>query len=342
MVGDCRCVVAVGMCEREWADLRSGNKALAHVFATPSTGISTTPAGPNLIRSLPFIAPKKACLYIGTFNAMSTELALQLLRKEPVTRRIPANGPKQKAIVEPITRSYPQLLRDPATCGAFVHGMEDEFEAVRNNAVDALTTLSMHRVELAKVAISFFVDMFNDEAESVRLNAITSFHTLAQTQPITLSMENVKTMAMVFQDGCADVRAAAHRFIGAVRAATPTVAKQILDVLSAGIRRFPEDKLSIYACLQGFGRMNTDIVDAQLGAILKLDKRFLPKQPDIEDIEYIGRLICVLNADKDQSLKFPRFVYQHALYLQGKYPQFLPCETVRCFNYKICKSSEGL
>jgi integrator complex subunit 4 len=57
-------------------------------------------------------------------------------------------------------------------CGAFIHGLEDEFLEVRSEAVESLCTLALNCPKLAAKSIDFLVDMFNDEIEAVRLKAI--------------------------------------------------------------------------------------------------------------------------------------------------------------------------
>ena len=53
------------------------------------------------------------------------------------------------------------------SCGAFVHGLEDECFSVRVAAVDSLTRLAVENSSLASLALDFLVDMFNDEIEQV-------------------------------------------------------------------------------------------------------------------------------------------------------------------------------
>ena len=64
-------------------------------------------------------------------------------------------------------------------CGAFIHGLEDEFLAVRSATIDSLTLLSTKNAKLANLALDFLVDMFNDEIESVRLKAIEALTIIA-------------------------------------------------------------------------------------------------------------------------------------------------------------------
>ena len=64
-------------------------------------------------------------------------------------------------------------------CGAFIHGLEDEFLAVRSATIDALTFLCTKNAKLANLALDCLVDMFNDEIESVRLKAIEALTIIA-------------------------------------------------------------------------------------------------------------------------------------------------------------------
>ena len=66
------------------------------------------------------------------------------------------------------------------SCGAFVHGLEDECLSVRSASVEALTKLSIGDQELAMIALDFLVDMFNDEIEQVRLKAIESLTAISR------------------------------------------------------------------------------------------------------------------------------------------------------------------
>jgi integrator complex subunit 4 len=63
-------------------------------------------------------------------------------------------------------------LMASGACGAFIHGLEDEYLEVRVEAVDSLCRLAVNCPKLAAKSIDFLVDMFNDEIEQVRLKAI--------------------------------------------------------------------------------------------------------------------------------------------------------------------------
>ncbi|KAG0728989.1 Integrator complex subunit 4 [Chionoecetes opilio] len=65
------------------------------------------------------------------------------------------------------------------SCGANVHGLEDEFLEVRNAALDAICSLALNNAQFANQSLDFLVDMFNDEIEEVRLKAIQVLQQIA-------------------------------------------------------------------------------------------------------------------------------------------------------------------
>lgn len=63
-------------------------------------------------------------------------------------------------------------LMNQGSCGAFVHGLEDEYLEVRMASLEALCLLAMEFPKFAVLSLDFLVDMFNDEIDTVRLKAI--------------------------------------------------------------------------------------------------------------------------------------------------------------------------
>ena len=67
-----------------------------------------------------------------------------------------------------------------AGCGAFVHGMEDEYASVRTNTVQAMCDLSTACPEYGAESMPHLVDMLNDEIQGVRLLAIQSLQLISE------------------------------------------------------------------------------------------------------------------------------------------------------------------
>ena len=77
-------------------------------------------------------------------------------------------------------------------CGAFIHGLEDEFLAVRSASIDSITALSIQNPRMANLALDFLVDMFNDEIEAVQLKAIEALTMIADH--ISLQVHQLETI----------------------------------------------------------------------------------------------------------------------------------------------------
>ena len=83
------------------------------------------------------------------------------------------------------------------SCGAFIHGLEDEFLEVRGESVDALCDLAIACPKLAAKSIDFLVDMFNDEIEAVRLKAIIALTRI--THYVLLSDDQIEIVLSVIE-----------------------------------------------------------------------------------------------------------------------------------------------
>ena len=70
-------------------------------------------------------------------------------------------------------------LISSGACGAFIHGLEDEYLEVRHESVIAIWKLAVNCPEFSAKSIDFLVDMFNDEIENVRLVAIKALTKIA-------------------------------------------------------------------------------------------------------------------------------------------------------------------
>lgn len=58
----------------------------------------------------------------------------------------------------------------------------------------------------------------------------------------------------------------------------------LLDALQANMDRYPMDILSIYRCLSDVGKRHEDYIESLVPSLLKLDKRYLPKEANVEDL----------------------------------------------------------
>ncbi|KAG0330821.1 Integrator complex subunit 4 [Podila horticola] len=264
----------------------------------------------------------KACSYLGKFRSVGYSFLSQTFSKQIMARLkvdvAPKNlaaGPAQKLaqkaklIATPegdqdVTAQTVKLL-DSGACGAFVHGLEDEFQEVRSAAIY----------------------MFMDDIDHVRLNALTSLCKIGNKAPITFDTEQLQIALGVLEDADKDVREATHRMLEVITMATQDGMTSFLESVASSMRRFSEDQLSIYQCIRAVGRRHGPFVEILVPEMLHLDKMFLPIEENVEDMLYGGHLILIFNAAIPNPIilkQLPKYAFKHYTYLRDKYPNCFP------------------
>ncbi|KAG0090050.1 Integrator complex subunit 4 [Podila epicladia] len=286
----------------------------------------------------------KACSYLGKFRSVGYSFLSQTFSKQIMARLkvdvAPKNlaaGPAQKLaqkaklIATPegdqdVTAQTVKLL-DSGACGAFVHGLEDEFQEVRSAAITSICELCMHNPEFSLLAVDYLVDMFMDDIDHVRLNALTSLCKIGNKAPITFDTEQLQIALGVLEDADKDVREATHRMLEVITMATQDGMTSFLESVASNMRRFSEDQLSIYQCIRAVGRRHGPFVEILVPEMLHLDKMFLPIEENVEDMLYGGHLILIFNAAIPNPIilkQLPKYAFKHYTYLRDKYPNCFP------------------
>ncbi|KAF9393755.1 Integrator complex subunit 4 [Podila verticillata] len=292
----------------------------------------------------------KACSYLGKFRSVGYNFLSQTFSKQIMARlkvdAAPKNlaaGPAQKLaqkaklIATPegdqdVTAQTVKLL-DSGACGAFVHGLEDEFQEVRSAAITSICELCMHNPEFSLLAVDYLVDMFMDDIDHVRLNALTSLCKIGNKAPITFDTEQLQIALGVLEDADKDVREATHRMLEVITMAAQDGMTSFLESVASNMRRFSEDQLSIYQCIRAVGRRHGPFVEVLVPEMLHLDKMFLPIEENVEDmlcksrVYNGGHLILIFNAAIPNPVilkQLPKYAFKHYTYLRDKYPNCFP------------------
>ncbi|KAJ1342243.1 hypothetical protein BSLG_003166 [Batrachochytrium salamandrivorans] len=179
-------------------------------------------------------------------------------------------------------------LMDSNMCGAFIHGLEDEFSIVRSSAIDAICELACVSRKFADMCIPFLVDMFNDENRHIRLNAITSVAKISVMWKFALKSELTETMTLALFDGDSNIRCATHKLIGMISVDSPATLKTLVDVLQRAIGGFPQDNLSILQAFSHLGQAHPILVEGLMPVLLRLDSRFLPLAIRLENVQHMA------------------------------------------------------
>ncbi|KAJ1733669.1 hypothetical protein LPJ61_001444 [Coemansia biformis] len=220
-------------------------------------------------------------------------------------------------------------LLDSGAAGAFVHALEDEFQEVRDAAIESITELSFASSEFAAKAVDFLVDMFNDSSDRVRLCAIRALVAIGTRAPIKLTEEQLAIALSAMKDSSRSVRGGIYEFLTVSALASSGWLEKLMAGFTANLERYPEDQLAIYKVLKALGRSHSPIISTPfVRALLGISEHYLSREARIDDTVYAGSVILIMNTQPStrQAMAgvLPDYVFSHLPYLCDKYPGCMP------------------
>ncbi|KAJ2710614.1 hypothetical protein H4R19_003663, partial [Coemansia spiralis] len=220
-------------------------------------------------------------------------------------------------------------LLDSGAAGAFVHGLEDEFQEVRDAAITSITELSFASSEFAAQAVDFLVDMFNDSSDRVRLCAIRALVAMGTRESIQLTEEQLSIALSAMKDSSRTVREGIYEFLAESVLASGAWLEKLVAALLGNLERYAEDQLAVYRVLQALGRSHGTVVNVPfVRTLLGISEHYLSREARIDDPAYAGKVILIMNtrpgARHALAAALPDYVYSHLPYLCDKYPACMP------------------
>ncbi|XP_066588194.1 integrator complex subunit 4 [Prorops nasuta] len=264
------------------------------------------------------------CGLMGDLSTRVRAAAMSLLgTMKGVSRRFieQALDKKQKVVED----DRPEVEERSASCGAFIHGLEDEFLEVRTAAVEALCTLSLEQSSIAKIALDFMVDMFNDEIQDVRLRAIESLRKISAS--VTLREDQLETILGALEDFSREVREGLHATLAASRLATRNCLLMCVKRLLFNLTRYPQDKESIRSCLAALGASHPYLALPLVPQLLGKHPVFDMPEPDVDEPSYASVLVLIFNAAlhcPSMHALFTEHASKHYHYLRDTMPHLVP------------------
>lgn len=209
-------------------------------------------------------------------------------------------------------------------CGAFVSALEDEFMDVRKAAVYSLGRLACTRPTFAVSALEYLADMFNDEMADVRLDAINALTPLIAHGQI--NSEQLNVISKCLDDAMPEARQAMRELLKRAQFVDLNCIEMCVKALLSCLKRFPKDKDEIYGCMADIGKNHGVQVQSIMRSLLDIHLIFHTRESSIEDQEYVGKLIMVLNAAAFQPSMvhfMPEFVHRHYRFLRNASPNLV-------------------
>ncbi|KAJ1949425.1 hypothetical protein FBU59_001149 [Linderina macrospora] len=309
----------------------------------------------DMVNDSSTVVRQRACSILGRFKNVDIKFLSQTFSKQVMShlRRYVPRGPRNRgrnrsAKGQPAQSHIPTpegdvdvesdefRLLDSGAAGAFVHGLEDEFQEVRDAAIESITELSGASSEFAGKAVDFLIDMFNDSSDRVRQCAIRALLAIGTRTPLNLTEEQMLIAVSAMKDASSTVRHGIYGVLGVSLLDKAEWMETLMTAFKANLERYPDDQMPIYKALQALGRRHPTIIASHevVRSLLGISKDYLNRESRLDDIYYAGVVILIMNAPLDARLALhrvlPEFVYSHLPYLRDKYPDSMPYDLIEC------------
>ncbi|CAH1783179.1 unnamed protein product [Owenia fusiformis] len=297
----------------------------------------------NMVNDISMVIRVKASSLLGTMHDVSVKFLEQTLDKKLMSnmrRKTSAHDRAKEHFAagewatgskwasdapKDLIQENDVSVIDTGACGAFVHGLEDEYLEVRTAAIESLCQLATRSPSFAALSQDSLVDMFNDEIEDVRLNAIRSLKRIAIH--LTLREDQLEIITGCLKDFSYDMREALHEMFECIHMGTKTCLNECIMALLDNLKRYPQDRLSIWKSCQYIGKNHPHLTLALTTELLSTHPYFDTPEPDMDDPAYIAVLILVFNATVDNPTMVPLFpdhTFRHYQYLRDSIPEHVP------------------
>ncbi|CAG8494207.1 2471_t:CDS:10 [Acaulospora morrowiae] len=284
------------------------------------------------------LVSKQACTIMGSYRQVGETILLETLSQEVISqgksrKSNQGYGKNKKSRFIPTpegdldVESEEFRLLKSNVCGAFIHGLEDAYQDVRNAAIDSICQLCMYNQKFSKKSVEFLVDMFQDEIDSVRLNSINSLHKIGVKYPIELDSELLQITVGVLNDTDPMVRKSTHGMLGVAKLKSQELIPQFVDFLISSMNKYPEDQLSIYRCFKNVGLAHGDYIEYYVPMFFKMESTYISREIKQNDPQHIGNLILAFNASTTNPKilsMLPDYAGRHYEYLRIKFPDCFP------------------
>ncbi|XP_074301734.1 protein SIEL-like isoform X1 [Silene latifolia] len=142
--------------------------------------------------------------------------------------------------------------------GAFIHGLEDEFNEVQQAACVTLRMLPAVSGQFAGEVFNIVSDVLNDDSIIVRLEALKTLHHMAVSGCLKMQEEHIEMLLGTLVDSCLHIRSEAICIIGSVKLPSLKLSKVTVESLLECLDMYPKSEADIFRALFGVGQNNGD------------------------------------------------------------------------------------
>lgn len=216
-----------------------------------------------------------------------------------------------------------KLFRIPAECAilAFVHGVEDEFNEVRESACRALQTLAILSAGFSNMVVNLLMGVLNDVSMAVRLQALDTLHHVATFGHLKVQEEHLHMFLGILLDSHSLIRCTARKVLKLTELPSLDMFKMCVDGLIRDLELYPQDEAEVFSALFMIGQNHRKFLVSLINGASQMIEPSSGGKLGYDNVRKASYLVLATSAPvsvKQQTCSVPPRMFSYAVTILGR------------------------
>ncbi|MCD7451511.1 hypothetical protein HAX54_012396 [Datura stramonium] len=251
---------------------------------------------------------------LGKIETVSEYILLQTLSKKASAATKKMNFPGQYS---------DKKFRIPATSAslAFLYGLEDEFNEVRESACRALQTLAILYAGFSNEVVNLLMVVLNDDSMAVRLQALDTLHQMAMSGHLKVQEAHLPRFLGMLLDSQSLIRFTARKVLKLTELPSLDMFKRCVDGLIRDLELYPQDEAEVFSALFMIGQNHGKFLVSLINEASQMIEPSSGGKLGYDNVRKASYLVLAASAPvsmKQQTCSIPPRMFSYAVTLLGR------------------------
>ncbi|XP_055817563.1 protein SIEL [Solanum dulcamara] len=256
---------------------------------------------------------------VEVFNALGkieTETVSEYILVQTLSKKASSTTKEMK-----FPRQFSEtLFRIPAESAilVFLHGLEDEFDEVRESACRALAILSSG---FSNEVVNFLMGILNGDSIAVRLQALDTLHHMAMSGHLKVQPPHLHTFLGILLDSHSLIRCAARKVLKLTALPRLDMFKMCVDGLIRDLELYPQDEAEVFSALFMIGQNHGKFLVRLINEASQMIEPSSGGKLGYDNVREASYLVLATSAPvsmKQQTCSVPPRIFSYAVTLLGR------------------------
>lgn len=251
---------------------------------------------------------------LGKIETVSEYILLQTLSKQTSSRTKEMSFPGQYSET---------LFRIPAERAilAFLCGLEDEYDEVRESACRALQLLSILSDGFPNEVVSLLMGILDDDSMTVRLQALDTLHHIARFGHLKVQQPHMHMFLGILLESHSLIRCRARKVLELTQLRSLDMFKMCVNGLIRNLELYPEDEAEVFSALFMIGQNHGKFLVGLINEASQMIEPSSGGKLGYDNVRKASYLVLVTSAPvsmKQQTCSIPPRMFSYAVTLLGR------------------------